>query len=353
MDVIDYTNRSITVKQVADFSNLSTATVSRVLNGARNVRPATRQRVLEAVQALGYTGNHAARALRSRRTNTFGVIFPYIASGFFSEVLIGMNEVASQRGIHLNVGFAHGEHDQEQLVSQYLQDGRVDALLLMNLSMPEAFIEQMVQSGTPIVLLDRPAASAAVPSVVVDNVGGAKAAMRHLLACGHERIAVIRGPQASFDSQQRLVGCWAALTAAQRELEPDLLWAGDFTEPSGQAAVSAWLEAGRELPDAIFALNDTMALGVRAVLDAAGIRIPEDVALVGFDDVEPARHVGLTTVRSPMMEMGRTALRMAVAAAEGEGEGTAGRPAAHQVLDTELIVRQTCGWRHRQGPADG
>jgi len=351
MDVSDYTQhvsdtiikggngdftRPVTVQDVSKQSGVSTATVSRVINQSPKVRPATRVRVLKAIEQLGYMRNHSARALARQKTDTIGVVFPGIDSGFFSEVLKGINEYAVSRDYHLMVAFSQGQSEQDR-VSEYLQAGRVDALILMNLGMSDHFVRQAAQRELPIVLIDRPVKDARVASVMIDNLNGADAAMTHLLTLGHGRIAILAGPEGTIDADQRMEGCLRASKRAGYEIEKDLIWPGDFFWEGGYELMNNWLDSGKPLPDAMFALNDPMAMGVMEAMHERGLSVPNDMALVGFDDVQAARYLGLTTVHSPMREMGRAASEAAVNLVTG------GRTQLEQVLETELIVRRTCG----------
>ncbi len=329
--------RPVTVLDVSRQSGVSTATVSRVINQSPKVRPATRVRVLKAIEQLGYMRNHSARALARQKTDTIGVVFPGIDSGFFSEVLKGINEYAVSRDYHLMVAFSQGSQGEHDRVAEYLQAGRVDALILMNLGMSDAFVRQAAQRELPIVLIDRPVKDARVASVMIDNRSGADAAMSHLLELGHSRIAILAGPDGTIDADQRMEGCQLAAARAGYEIDKGLVWPGNFFWEGGYELMNNWLESGKPLPDAMFALNDPMAMGVMEAMREHGLSVPNDMALVGFDDVQAARYLGLTTVHSPMREMGRAASQAAVNLVTG------GRTQLEQVLETELIVRRSCG----------
>jgi DNA-binding LacI/PurR family transcriptional regulator len=329
--------RAVTVLDVSRQSGVSTATVSRVINQSPKVSPATRVRVLKAIEKLGYMRNHSARALARQRTDTIGVVFPGIDSGFFSEVLKGINEYAVSRDYHLMVAFSQGQQGEHDRVAEYLQAGRVDALILMNLGMSDRFVRQASQRELPIVLIDRPVKDARVASVMIDNRSGADAAMTHLLGLGYERIAILTGPDGTIDAEQRFQGCQTAATRAGYRLGKDLVWPGDFLWESGYELMNNWLDSGKPLPDAMFALNDPMAMGVMEAMRERGLSVPDDMALVGFDDVQAARYLGLTTVHSPMREMGRAASQAAISLVTG------GRTQLEQVLATDLVVRRSCG----------
>jgi LacI family transcriptional regulator len=326
-----------TLFDVSRRCGVSSATVSRVVNGSPLVQEHTRQRVLRAIRDLRYRPSHAARTLARQRTDTLGVIFPEIDSGFFSEVLRGIDQVAAEHHFHLMTAFSHGLKDEEELVMRFVQERRVDTLIILNLLLPNPVVRRAAQAGLPLVLIDRPVSGANLTSVSMDNFGGAQAAYLHLLQQGYRRIAIITGPKGSYDADQRLLGCRQVAGVWGMPIPRTLVWRGDFSEESGEAAVRRELDAGRELPDAIFACNDMMAIGAMTALRERSIRVPEDVALVGFDDIGPARHLGLSTVRSPMQDMGKAAARAAI-----DRVLNTDKPARRQsVLPTRLMVRQS------------
>jgi LacI family transcriptional regulator len=326
---------SATLFDVSRRCGVSTATVSRVINGSPLVHERTRRRVLDTIRDLGYRPSHAARMLALQRTDTIGVIFPQIDSGFFSEVLRGIDDVAAHNKFHLMAAFSHGVADEQELVSRFIHERRADALILLNLLLPNGFIRRIARDGLPIVLIDRPVAGANLFAVSMDNVGGAEAALKHLYEQGFSQVAVIAGPAGSYDAEQRLIGCRQAAAGRGLPLAREWIWPGNFTEESGRAAVENWLARGRPLPDAIFATNDAMAFGVHAFLRENGYQVPDDVALVGFDDMPLARHLGLTTVQVPMHEMGKAAAEAAV------HQVRHGKAIKNRVLPVELVVRQT------------
>ncbi len=326
-----------TLFDVAKKARVSTATVSRVLNESRLVNQTTRDRVQRIIQALDYHPSHAARILAGQRTGMLGVVTPGIASGFFAEVLCGLDEVAAEYRFHLTTVFTHGREDEEKLLLRFLQENRCDGVAILNLSLPPSALARAQQIGLPVVLLDRPLPDTEIPSVCIDNTTGAMGAMRHLLEHGHRRIAILTGPRDNHDAIQRLAGAQLALTADGVALDPNLIWSGAFTEESGRAAMIRWLDTGASLPDAIFACNDAMALGALDALRSRGHHVPDDVALVGFDDCEAARYVALTTVRVPMRQMGRMAAETLIQQILHNEQRTPG------LLPVSLIARRSCG----------
>lgn len=324
-----------TIRDVAKAAGVSVATVSRALNGAGRVLPETRERILAAARELRFTPSGAARSLITRRTDTIGALLPDLHGEFFSELIRGIDQAARARGLHLLVSSSHGDAD-EAAAALRAMNGRVDGLLVMTPHADAEFLARNLPGSLPAVLINTGAESPGHARFVVDNVGGAQAITRHLAAAGRRRIAHIAGPEGNEEAADRLRGYRAGLRAGQQET----VVAGDFSEASG------W-SAGRRLaqlkprPDAVFAANDMMAVGCLAALAEAGLRVPEDVAVAGFDDIPIARYVSpsLTTVRVPIAALGAAALDAVAQAIESPESA-----AAHtRVLPVELVVRRSCG----------
>lgn len=329
--------KHVTLFDICRKAGVSSATVSRVINSSPLVQEVTRKKVLKAIRDLGYRPSHAARMLARQRTDTLGIIFPDIAGGFYAEVLSGIDNVAAEHRFHILTAFAHGWKDSQVLMTRFAEERRVDAVVFMNLSpKTDGFLRGIAKSGLPLVLIDRPVSG--LHTVAIDNVNGAESAVLHLARLGHKRLAFIKGPDDNNDAEERLVGALRGAKKAGLELPAWMIWPGDFSEEGGAAAINNHLKSGAPMPDAIVACNDAMAVGVLAALQERGLRVPDDVALVGFDDIVSARHLGLTSVRIPMRELGRTAGAVAVQLA------TDVKPASELiVMPTELVVRRSCG----------
>src|SRR4051812_32115468 len=288
-----------TLYDVSRLSGVSSATVSRVFNDTARVSDDVKKRVLDAAKQLAYEPSHAARALAGRKTLTLGAIFPEIASGFYADVLAGIDEVAAERGFDVLASFVGKRRNRAELVKRLLRQGRVDALLLLNLDdsadLAPGSIDQL-----PIVLIDREISGSKLPVVGMDNVGGAEAMIEHLFEHGHRRIAILTGPDGNYDSDQRLLGCHRAFARLGLMLDEKLLWQGAFTVASGARAARDFLYSRSLMPDAIFCLNDAMAIGMLSELQREKISVPGDVALAGYDNVEAAGHLSLTSVATPM-----------------------------------------------------
>ena len=336
---------SVTLYDISEKAGVSTATVSRVINDSPVVTERTRLKVMKIIEELHYHPNPAARSLAGQTTQTLGVLFPDLDSGFYTEVLLGIDGEAAQRGYHLMTGFSHGEEDEERMVRHYLASRRIDALIVMNLTFSNAFLTELSESAAmPIVLLDRPFPGSRMVSVSMNNEQGAEMAVRHLVSThGYRDLCVIRGPRNNYDTEGRMVGVCRAAERLNIHIPDDRIVDGDYTEDSGFEAMDRMIRAGQKLPDAVFAMNDAMALGALSALTASGIRVPEQVAVIGFDDIISARHMRLSSVKVPMREMGRIAAQLALQGVAGKEEPLS------RVVDLELAIRSTCGCKNGSG----
>lgn len=328
---------SITIRDVAEKADVSVATVSRVLNGSDNVRDATEERVLEAAHALDYRPSETARNLRAQKTHTVGVLLPNMHGEFFAQVTQGLDRQARENGHHLLVSNSHtNEAEAESVIRSLL--GRVDGLIILWPRLAVHFLESLVPERLPVVLLNTSAGQSRFQSLSFDNRAGAYAAVKHLADHGHDRVAVLTGGPENFDAQERLAGYRAAVDDFGLAADSSLELEGDFTRETGKAVVDTFLALAPR-PTALFASNDSMALGVLRGLHKAGLQVPGDVALVGFDDIPTAGYVtpSLTTVHAPTQELGEQAMDRLLARLEDE------EPPPHQTLETGLVARESCG----------
>jgi len=323
-----------TIKDVARMAGVSVATVSRALNGADNVLPGTRQRIQDAARDLRFTPSGAARSLITRRTDTIGALLPDLYGEYFSELIRGIDQAARARGLHLLVSSSHGDAD-EAAAALRAMNGRVDGLLVMSPHADADFLQHNLPVGLPAVLINTGAELPGHARFVVDNYGGALAMTRHLVAAGRKRIAFIAGPKGNLEAQERLRGYRAGLKPGMRELVLE----GDFSQETGFSA-GRRIAQTRPRPDAVFAANDLTAIGCLAALGEAGLRVPEDVALAGFDDIPIARYVApaLTTIRVPIAALGAAALEMLAKGVEAPGT----QVSLSTAMPVELIVRRSC-----------
>lgn len=328
-----------TLEEVAVRAGVGRGTVSRVINGSSKVSEHTRAAVEAAVAELGYVPNRAARALAANRTDAIALVIPepearFFAEPYFSDVVRGVGATLAETDVQLVLTLAGSDRERRRL-AQYLSGHRVDGVLLVSVHAGDPLPELLAELGIPAVISGRRSADEALPCVDSDNLAGAAEAVRHLLGRGRRAIATITGPLDVYGAQCRLDGYRQALAAGQPVAE-ELIAVADFTEEGGRRAMRELLER-RPGIDAVFAASDVMAAGARRELRAAGRRIPDDVALVGFDDSVVARHMDppLTSVRQPIEEMGRTMARVLLERIAGES------PEHSIVLPTELVVRES------------
>jgi len=319
-----------TIRDVAARAGVSVATVSRVLNGKELVREETTAQVLEAARSLRYVPNVAARSLSIRRSNTIGIVLPEVHGEFFSEVIRGVDVAARHAGYHILVSGSHSNIGEMMDVVEAMH-GRVDGLVVMA---PDVAVDSL-SDQVPLVLLNSDDQER--PAITIDNYGGARAMMRHLASLGHTRIAFITGPAQNADARERLRGYRQSMRG--RDSKP-IEVRGDFTEAAGFAA-GQQIARMNPRPTAIFAANDSMAIGALGALADEGVSVPRDVTVVGFDDIPIARYVApqLTTIGVDIAELGRRAFAVLL--------GVIAKPNAREPrrerIDTTLVVRKSCG----------
>lgn len=335
----------VTIKDVARQANVSVATVSRVFSGADAVREETSRRIRDVAAALHYMPHGGARSLITRKTHTLGVLLPDLYGEFFSELLRGIDLAARRSGYHVLVSRSYEERREIEEAMRAMR-GRVDGALLM-LREVDASLLRNVPSNLPVVLLCSAMKGGQTSSVTIDNFRGARDMVRHLLSLGHRRVAIIRGADGNYDSAERLRGYRAALRDAgltpTRALEPR----GDFTETGGYVATLDLL-AMKPRPTAIFAANDSMAIGALSALRESGVRVPGQMAVAGFDDIPLARYVDppLSSVRVPIADLGARSVEMLFRAIDSKN----GESRQRERVATELVIRRSCGGESAERP---
>lgn len=329
-----------TIHDVARAARVSIATVSRVLNDSPRVSDGTRRRVWAAADRLDYTPNSAARALTTRRTRTLGVLLPDLYGEFFSEVIRGVDRAARAASLQILISSSHA-NSREALSAARAMRGRIDGLIVMAPDSASNDALRVLARGTPVVVINPRKGIEGCGAVSIANFEGAFAVTKHLTALGHRSVATICGPRGNVDAQERLRGFRRALKDAGLDPARALVVRGDFTESSGHAAAETIL-AARPRPTAVFAANDSMAIGFLSALGDAGIRVPADVAVAGFDDIAIARYLNppLTTARVDACELGARAVRRLL---EGEAFDKGDRTGRPGVLPAPLVVRRSCG----------
>lgn len=328
----------VTIIDVAREAGVSFATVSRVVNGKGYVSPQTREKVIQAMTRIGYTVNRQARALAGGRHQVIGLLVPDLDTSYIGEILRGIDEELVANAYDLMLYTTHQRRTRESVFANSLTNGMTDGLLMILPMAPEAYVDSIRRRGFPFVLIDHEGLDREGPSVGATNREGARQAMRYLLGQGHRRIGIITGNMEMDCARERLAGCQEALKEAGIDHDPDLVKRGDFHRQLAFTLTQDYL-AMPEPPTAIFAANDVSAFGVMDAIRTAGLRVPQDISVVGFDDIPDAQwtHPQLTTVRQPMREMGQRAARMLLQMIDHPE-----LPPQRIELPTELIVRESC-----------
>lgn len=321
-----------TIYDVARLAGVSTATVSRALNGTGQIAPATRAAIEEAVQRLGYRANSVARSLVTKSTQTIALLLPDITNPFYAALVGGVQESTLAHGYTMLLCTTEGDPAREEQYLSLLRAQQVDGALVDGLRLPAARIARFVKDGFPIVCLDRDVESDSVPLVQVDNRLGGRLATEHLLRLGHRRIAHVTGARELRISEERLAGYREALAD---HFDEQLVAHGAFTEESGRAATLGLLERRPDLT-AVFAANDLSALGAMSALTARGRRVPEDVSVVGFDDLRLSAFTSppLTTIHQPATEIGQRATELLLDLTQGREA-----PRTLHLLEPRLVIR--------------
>ncbi len=325
-----------TIVEVAERAGVGVGTVSRVLNNTGSVKPETRERVRKAIDELGFRPNQAARQLVTSRTYTIAVVLPFLTRPFYVNVLHGIEASAAARGYHLQIFNVETAAKRELYLREMPYRGRVDGLVVVSLPVFETEAAQPHLTKLPTVLVDNYHPD--LPSVFVDNVAGARLAVEHLLGLGHERIGFVTGPldgELGFPvNRQRLEGYRATLQEHGIRVNPRYILSSDDRHTDGLRMTYQLLDL-EPRPTAIFAVSDVHALGALQAATERGLRVPQDLAIAGYDDIDLAGYMSLTTVRQPMVAMGQRSVDLLLAQIEG-GE------VAHKVmLPVELVVRRS------------
>jgi DNA-binding LacI/PurR family transcriptional regulator len=322
-----------TIARVAQEAGVGVGTVSRVINGSASVSEGTRRRVLEVIDELGYEPNATARALSTGQTYAVGVIAPFFTEPSVTERLRGVSQHLAGAGYQLILFDLERPEQRDQAFRS--QIGRVDGVLSISLAPTAEELERLAAADVPLVLVDQSHES--LPTVTIDDVEGGRLATEHLIALGHERIAFAGDQEdAAYGfsaSALRRAGYEQALAAAGLEPCAELQRLGGHGRAAGADTARRLLDRP-EPPTAIFATSDLTALGVLEAAEAAGVRVPEDLSVVGFDDIEVARYAGLTTIAQPLRESGAAGVELLL-------ETLAGAPVPSRRLPLRLVVRAT------------
>lgn len=329
-----------TLKDVADYAHVSRATVSRVLNNNPNVAPDLRERVLEAVEQLGYHPNRAARRLRANISAVFGLIISDIENPFFISVVRGVEDIAYAHQLSVVLCNTDEDPDKQRMYLQVMLAERVAGLVISPTSVNDAQdFEQLRQSNIPIILLDRRVHNFEADSVTIDNVTGAYTAVKHLIDLGHKRIGMIGGSADLTTGSERYEGYRKALNTAGIKVDDRLIKMGDFKTDSGYRLALEFIHSAHP-PSALFVANNLMTQGTLRALREHGVRIPDDLALVGFDDMPWSGDLcpPLTAVSQPTYELGQETVHLLLRRMSDPNA-----PVRMVTLQPRLIVRESCG----------
>jgi LacI family transcriptional regulator len=339
----------LTLEDIARQVGVSRSTVSRVVNGHPNVREDVRKRVLEVIEDTGYHPNAAARTLASQRSQMIGLVLPRTVDSFFTDPYFpqftqGIAQACNQSDYTLGLFLAGTREDEEKLFPRVSRRGFLDGVLVQSGHghIGERLTERLIQFDMPMVIVGRPAEPNGVSFIDVDNAEAAYSAVSHLSRLGYQRIATITGPATSTVGIDRKQGYLRALAERGRALEDRLVTEGDFTEAGGYFAMQRLLPAS---PDAVFAASDIMAIGAMRAIREARLRIPDDIAVVGFDDIPLAAlsDPQLTTVRQHVYQFGISAVELLTDLIEN---GLT--PRRRVIMATELVIRESCGAHRRR-----
>jgi LacI family transcriptional regulator len=337
-DMSELGNGRATIREVAELAGVSIATVSRVVNGREDVSPETRELVQRVVRERGYTANRNARGLSAGKTGLIGATVPMLHHAYFSYILAGAAEGLYEQDMRLVLSPTMHEHHREVSLLERLMHGTTDGAVIILPEESSDELEQLLNHGYRFVVIDPLLPlNERIPAVSAAHAAGADQAMKHLLSLGHRRIAAITGPRGWKATDDRRRGYYAALAAAGIMPDPELEVESNFEIGGGAVAAEQLLALG-EPPTAIFCFNDNMAVGAMQTARARGVGIPEDLSIVGFDDLEEAEIVtpALTTIRQPLAEMGRIAVSLLMRLLDNQR-----LEALHVELGTRLVVRDS------------
>lgn len=331
-----------TIFDVAKHAGVSIGTVSRVLNNRDRVSPETRERVLKAMQELDYHANAFARGLASQQTNTLGLVIPQVNDPFFFQIVRGVEDAASTIDYSLLIACQSRPASEHRYLDLFRRKF-VDAMVLVAIDVYGHELEQIIERGVPIVMAQQDLGKN-IPTFLVDNYRGSRMLAEHLMGHGYKRIAFISGTHYTPDSRERLRALRDVLTEHDLPLPPQYIVEGDYLRGSGHRAMLQLLELP-DRPEAVFAANDQMAIDAIMAIQESGLRVPDDIAVVGFDDVPMASYLSppLTTVHQPIYELGWHAAKAALSMIGEEKTNNAGTTPQVMLLPTSLVLRRSCG----------
>lgn len=336
------------MEDIARKAGVSRSTASRVVNDHPNVSDDVRQRVLQVIQETGYQPHAAARTLASQRSWMIGLILPRAVSNFFTDpyyprLTQGIASACNQNNYTLSLFLVSTREDEEKIFPRVARKGFLDGLLIQSGQIGDHLIDRLMNTDIPLMIIGRPFHPKGVSYVDVDNVDATQRAVNHLISLGYKRIGTIAGPSNSTVGIDRMEGYLKALQDNEIAKDDSIIIEADFTELDGYHAMQKLLPAK---PDAIFAASDIIALGAMRAVKDAGLKVPDDVAFVGFDDqpLPTKPDPELTTIRQPVYRLGGRAVETLIELIENGADA-----ARSIIMETQLIVRQSCGSSHKRG----
>ena len=327
---------------MAELAGVSLSTVSRVVNQQAGVRADVRSRVWQVIEETGYRPNLAARALASNRSGVISLVIPHVFSTLFTDpyfprLIKGISLACNKNDLSLSLFLFHSEDEEKRLTRRIANTSIVDGVIIASTQFDDPLIPHLIANRVPLVVIGRQDQYPEVNFVDIDNEAGAYTATIHLLRRNYQRVAHISGPQNMVSGVDRLVGYRRALRDRGYAYREELVVEGDYSEAGGYAAMRQLLAAQ---PEAVFVASDPMALGAYRAIREAGLQIPEDIALVGFDDLLPPNSIQprLTTIRQPVVQTGQEAVNLLMDIIENGPS-----PPNRIILDTKLVIRESCG----------
>lgn len=337
--------KKVNIKDIARLANVSHTTVSRALNNKSRIRPETKERILSIARQLNYRPDFIARSLVMKRTRTLGLVITTIANPFYTELSQGIETTARQLGYNIIFCSTNYDLSTEKQYIEMLRSKGVDGIIFTSAHIGDPNIVELAEEGFPIILVNRrtyhPKVKEKIDYIGVDNLLGGYMAVEHLIRLGHQRIGVVGGSSESSVGLERLEGGKKALKTYGIEPREEYFLEGNFLRESGYQGGKKFLHMVKP-PTAIFATNDYMAIGVYQALIDEGVRVPEEIALIGFNDIELSglKGIDLSTIGQKKFEMGAIAIELLVKRIEGSETG----PPKEILLKPELVVRKTCGY---------
>lgn len=330
-------SKSVTIVDVAKEAGVSYSTVSRVVNNKSYVNAETRAKVLQAMTRMGYQANLHARSLAGGRSNVIGLLVVDLATQYMGEIMLGIDDELAARQYELMLYTTHRRKTKESAYANMMARGLADGLLILLPRDPDAYLESFRSRNFPYVLIDHQSVHEADLTVIATNQQGGYEATKHLIDLGHVRIGMITGWKDMISAKERLIGYKAALDDRGLPFDPDLVFEGDFTQAAGSEGLNQFLQLA-EPPTAVFASNDLSAQGVMDAARVRGLIVPDDLSVIGFDDIPLAAALspGLTTIRQPLRQMGSIATQLLLNRIHEPDQKQ-----SSIVLPTELVLRQS------------